>query len=55
MKPTFTLFATLLLAPLEVLQAAEPVTNSIGMTLVRIEAGTFTMWQDGPQIGRAHV
>ena len=29
-------------------QAAEPTTNSIGMKLVRIEAGTFTMGQDGP-------
>ena len=28
--------------------AAEPVTNSIGMKLVRIEPGTFTMGQDGP-------
>jgi formylglycine-generating enzyme required for sulfatase activity len=30
------------------LHAAEPVTNSIGMKLVRIEPGTFTMGQDGP-------
>jgi formylglycine-generating enzyme required for sulfatase activity len=30
------------------LHAAEPVTNSIGMKLVGIEAGTFTMGQDGP-------
>ena len=29
-------------------QTAEPVTNSIGMKLVRIEPGTFTMGQDGP-------
>ena len=28
--------------------AAEPVTNSVGMKLVRIETGTFTMGQDGP-------
>ncbi|MFZ4766834.1 MAG: hypothetical protein ACOYMN_17930 [Roseimicrobium sp.] len=30
------------------LPAAEPVTNSIGIALARIEAGTFTMGQDGP-------
>jgi formylglycine-generating enzyme required for sulfatase activity len=29
--------------------AIEPTTNSIGMALVRIEPGTFTMGQDGPQ------
>ena len=29
-------------------QTAEPITNSIGMKLVRIESGTFTMGQDGP-------
>jgi formylglycine-generating enzyme required for sulfatase activity len=39
----------MLLAPLAVLHAAEPITNSIGMKLVRIEAGTFTMGHDGPQ------
>ena len=31
------------------LPAAEPIANSIGMKLVRIEPGTFTMGQDGPQ------
>ena len=30
--------------------AAEPITNSIGMKLVRIEPGAFTMGQDGPPI-----
>ena len=30
------------------LHAVEPATNSIGMNLVRIEAGSFTMGQDGP-------
>ncbi|MBU6303625.1 MAG: SUMF1/EgtB/PvdO family nonheme iron enzyme [Verrucomicrobia bacterium] len=30
------------------LHAAEPVTNSLGMRLVPIESGTFTMGQDGP-------
>ncbi len=30
------------------LHAAEPVTNSIGMRLVRIEPGAFVMGQDGP-------
>jgi formylglycine-generating enzyme required for sulfatase activity len=32
------------------LPAAEPITNSIGMKLVRIEAGSFTMGQDGPPL-----
>jgi len=32
------------------LPAAEPITNSIGMKLVRIEHGTFTMGQDGPPL-----
>ncbi|MDI1314615.1 formylglycine-generating enzyme family protein [Prosthecobacter sp.] len=36
------------LALLTTLQAAEPITNSIGMKLVRIEPGSFTMGQDGP-------
>ncbi len=31
------------------LHAAEPVTNSIGMKLMPIQPGTFTMGQDGPQ------
>ena len=31
-------------------QSAEPVTNSIGITLVRIEPGTFMMGQDGPPL-----
>jgi formylglycine-generating enzyme required for sulfatase activity len=31
-------------------RSTEPVTNSIGMRLVRIEAGTFTMGQDGPPL-----
>jgi formylglycine-generating enzyme len=31
-------------------RSTEPVTNSIGMKLVRIEAGTFTMGQDGPPL-----
>jgi formylglycine-generating enzyme required for sulfatase activity len=43
-----TLLAALLLAPLAAVHAAEPVANSIGMKLVRIEPGTFTMGQDGP-------
>ena len=41
--------AALLLAPMAALHAAEPITNSIGMRLVRIEPGTFLMGQDGPQ------
>ena len=48
MKPNLTLLTSLLLAPLAELHAAEPVTNSIGLKLVRIEPGTFMMGQDGP-------
>ncbi len=45
--------ATLLLLAAGTLQAAEPageksVTNSLGMTVVRIEPGSFVMGQDGP-------
>ncbi len=29
---------------------AEPITNSLGMKLVRIEPGSFTMGQDGPPL-----
>lgn len=47
MKRTLTLLASLLLA-LTVLRAAEPVTNSIGIKLMPIQPGTFTMGQDGP-------
>ena len=43
------ILAALLLAPLAAL-SAEPITNSIGMKLVRIEPGTFTMGQEGPPI-----
>jgi sulfatase modifying factor 1 len=31
-------------------QTAAPVTNSVGMKLMRIEPGTFTMGQDGPPL-----
>ncbi|GDY07404.1 hypothetical protein LBMAG52_08900 [Planctomycetia bacterium] len=48
MKLTLALLTSLLLSPLAVIHAAEPVTNSLGMKLVRIEPGTFTMGQDGP-------
>jgi formylglycine-generating enzyme required for sulfatase activity len=50
MKPSFALLSALLLAPLTALQAAEPITNSLGMKLVRIEPGTFTMGQNGPPL-----
>lgn len=49
MKPTIILLTAMLLMPLA-LHAAEPVINSIGMKLVRIERGTFTMGQDGPPL-----
>ena len=48
MKSTLIFTTTLLLAPLAALHAAAPTTNSIGMKLVRIAPGTFTMGQDGP-------
>jgi formylglycine-generating enzyme required for sulfatase activity len=50
MKHLMILFAAFLLVPLAG-QAAEPVTNAIGMKLVRIEPGTFTMGQDGRPMG----
>ena len=50
LKHILTFFTALLLAPLATLHAAEPVTNSVGMKLVRIEPGSFTMGQDGPPI-----
>ena len=43
-------FLSPLLLASAALPAAEPVTNSIGMKLVRIEPGTFTMGQDGPPL-----
>jgi sulfatase modifying factor 1 len=49
MTHTLTLIIALLLPSLAP-HAAEPITNSIGMPLVRIELGTFTMGQDGPPI-----
>lgn len=45
--PPVRLFAFFLLSGLT-LHAAEPLTNSIGMRLARIEAGSFVMGQDGP-------
>ena len=50
MKPIRAVFATLLLVPLATLSAAEPVTNSLGMQLMPIAPGTFTMGQDGPPL-----
>lgn len=41
---------TALLAATPVLCSADSVKNSIGMVLVRIEPGTFTMGQDGPPL-----
>lgn len=52
MKTTLTLLTALLLA-LPALPADEPITNSIGMKLVPIEPGTFTMGQDGPSVSGA--
>ena len=53
MKHTLALLTALLLAPLAALHAAEPITNSVGMKLVRIDPGTFTMGQDGPPVSGA--
>ena len=50
MKSPLTMLTALLLAPLAVLHASEPITNSIGMKLVPIQPGTFTMGQDVPPI-----
>ena len=50
MKPTLTLLTTFVLYSLTPLHAAEPITNSIGMKLVPIQPGTFTMGQDGPPL-----
>jgi formylglycine-generating enzyme required for sulfatase activity len=47
MKMTVILLAILLLSSLDAC-GVESITNSIGMALVRIEPGTFTMGQDGP-------
>jgi len=49
MKHTRVLFTALFLAS-PALQSAEPVTNSIGMTFMPIQPGTFTMGQDGPPL-----
>jgi hypothetical protein len=50
MQTRTTFFCLTFLCLLTSLHAAEPVTNSIGIRLVRIEAGTFTMGQDGPPL-----
>ena len=49
MKPALAFLTALLLAPFA-LPATQPITNSIGIKLVRIEPGTFTMGQDGPPL-----
>jgi formylglycine-generating enzyme required for sulfatase activity len=53
MKPTRLILIALSLSVSSVGsvgQTADPITNSIGMKLVRIEQGTFTMGQDGPPL-----
>ncbi len=53
MKPVRLVLIPLILSVASVCsagQTVEPITNSIGMKLVRIEAGTFTMGQDGPPL-----
>ena len=44
----FILISVLLSAHCGLTFAAEPVTNSVGMKLMPIQSGTFTMGQDGP-------
>ena len=48
MKHTTAIFTALLFGPLAALHAGEVITNSIGMKLVPIGPGSFTMGQDGP-------
>ncbi len=48
-KHTCSLSSALLLTGLATLHAAESVTNSLGLKLMPIPRGTFTMGQDGPQ------
>ena len=52
MRYILTILTTLLLVPLSALDADEgqTITNSIGMRLVPIQPGVFTMGQDGPPI-----
>jgi formylglycine-generating enzyme required for sulfatase activity len=50
MKPTIAPITAVLLTSLAALHAAEPITNSIGMKLMPIQPGTFTMGQDGPPL-----
>jgi formylglycine-generating enzyme required for sulfatase activity len=52
MMRTALLCTALLVGDVATSRADEPqtVTNSVGMKLVRIEPGTFTMGQDGPQL-----
>ena len=44
-----SLVALVPFAPLRGAEGTKTIKNSIGMKLVRIEPGTFTMGQDGPQ------
>jgi formylglycine-generating enzyme required for sulfatase activity len=48
MKHTLTILASFILYSLTPLHAAEPTANSVGMKLMPIQPGTFTMGQDGP-------
>jgi formylglycine-generating enzyme required for sulfatase activity len=53
MKPSRLFLIPLILSVSSVYsvgQSAEPITNSIGMKLVPIQPGTFTMGQDGPPL-----
>lgn len=50
MQPIVNILIALLLVQPAGLHAAETVTNSLGMTLVRIAPGTFRMGQDGPPV-----
>lgn len=47
-KTTLHLLTVLLLTPQAELHAAQFIINSVGLKLVSIEPGAFTMGQDGP-------
>jgi sulfatase modifying factor 1 len=49
MNPAIPLLTTVLVTSLAAGHAAAPLTNSIGMKVMPIQPGTFTMGQDGPQ------
>jgi sulfatase modifying factor 1 len=49
-KQTIAILHAIALSAIGALRAAEPLTNSIGMKLMPIQPGSFTMGQDGPPL-----